>query len=228
MYLKSSAVWDVLEAHDVEHLYHANSVITSCQFIKQKALLARGAVERMKLPQTEQYTDAVDKRYSLWFDVFADPIDIHERAGRANRYGPVLFVLDLERLRTSYTGNVWVTKLNPTRWAGTTREDRWFQSNADLKENFVYGDFNQMIVFRHCGGIMPLADSFDHIILDDPRLKVDGVDMYSGAVGALTLAACDAGMEITIEKRECARHCDCRQHYAGNNRRTSVMFTPCI
>jgi hypothetical protein len=53
-------------------LYHANSVITSCQFLKHKALLSRGSVDRLELAQTDQYSDGDDKRYSLWFDVFTD------------------------------------------------------------------------------------------------------------------------------------------------------------
>jgi hypothetical protein len=42
MDLPAKTVWDALSATGVEKLYHANSVVTSCQFIKQKALLARG------------------------------------------------------------------------------------------------------------------------------------------------------------------------------------------
>lgn len=115
MDLPAKTVWDALSATGVEKLYHANSVVTSCQFIKQKALLARGAVERLKLSQTDQYSDDEDKRYSLWFDVFTDSVDIHSRASRLNKYGPVLFVLDLEKLRKVSTGRVWVYEAQPNK-----------------------------------------------------------------------------------------------------------------
>jgi hypothetical protein len=225
MHLKSSAVWDVLERHGVENLYHANSVVTSCQFIRAKALLARGVLERLELPQTAQYTDSIDKRYSLWFDVFADTVDIHARASRANRYGPVLFVLDLARLRTRYTGNVWVTKLNPTRWPGTKKEDSWFQSNAELEESFNYGDFNQMIVFRHSGGNIPINNAVDKIVLDSPKRRIDGIDVYSAAVGALRMALCESGLELEIERRECPRNCTCRHDY-DHHARQAHLFDP--
>jgi hypothetical protein len=71
--LPSKVVFDVLESNNVTKLHHANSVVTSCQFIKQRALLSRGTVETMKLNQTDQYSDEDDKRYSLWFDVFVRP-----------------------------------------------------------------------------------------------------------------------------------------------------------
>jgi hypothetical protein len=81
MDLPAKTVWDALSATGVEKLYHANSVVTSCQFIKQKALLARGAVERLKLSQTDQCSDDEDKRYSLSFDTVAsvDVIRIEPR-----------------------------------------------------------------------------------------------------------------------------------------------------
>ena len=144
MDLPPKAVWDVLADNGVKKLYHANSVITSCQFLKNKALLSRGSVDRLKLAQTDQYSDGDDKRYSLWFDVFTDSVDIHSRASRINQYGPALFVLDLDKVRKAAAGRVWVTKLNPTKWQGQSREDRWFQSTDDIKENFVRGDFGQM------------------------------------------------------------------------------------
>ena len=76
MDLPLNTVWDILAEAGVKKLHHANSVVTSCQFLRSKSLLARGAVERMKLAQTDQYSDADDKRYSLWFDVFVDSICI--------------------------------------------------------------------------------------------------------------------------------------------------------
>ena len=79
MDLPSKAVWDVLTESGVERVYLANSVITSCQFLRNKALLSRGTVERLKLTQTTQYSDGIDKRHSIWFDVFADAVDIHSR-----------------------------------------------------------------------------------------------------------------------------------------------------
>lgn len=228
MDLPSSTVWDVLADKGVEKLHHANSVLTSCQFLRQKALLSRGVVERSGLKQTAQTSDTVDRRYSLWFDVFADGVDIHDRASRINQYGPVVFVLDTEALRDIPTGRIWVTKLNPTKWKGVPREERWFQSRKDLEDNFVYGTFDQMIVFRHCGGLLPIEDCLKEIIIDDLDQSVGGYDLASTAFGALTLAMSDSGLEVPIVKRDCVAACTCRRHYTrkSNEHRTIEMFFP--
>jgi len=226
MDLPSKAVWDVLEDRGIDKLYHANSVITGCQFLRHRALLSRGSVERLKLAQSEQYSDGIDRRHSLWFDVFVDSVDIHDRARRANRYGPALFVLGLDKIRTTYTGRVWVTKINPTNWADTSVEDRWFRSKAELQENFVRGDFGQMIVFRHCGGALPIERSLQEIILDDPRMDLEGVDLHGAAVGALTLAMSDSGLNAPISRRQCSRRCTCRDEYRAHEHGTTMMFYP--
>jgi hypothetical protein len=228
MDLASKQVWDVLEDRGVTHLHHANSVLTSCQFLRKKALLSRGTVWDLGLQQTTQYSDEIDRRYSVWYDVWADGVDIHDRASRINKYGPVLFVLSLEKLRTVGTGRIWVTKLNPTNWAGTNREDRWFQSKQDLQDNYVYGTFEQMVVFRHCGGVLPIDDCLEKIVLDEPNRDFEGFDLASTAYGALTLAMSDSGLQVPVEIRECAARCTCQAHYGDrrNLTRTMEMFYP--
>ena len=132
MEIPSNQVYTVLREAGVECIYHANSVITACQFLRSGCLMSRGAVDRRGLYQTAQSSDRNDKRRGIWFDVFADSVDIHKRASKANVYGPVLFVLDLEIIKRSYTGKVWVTKLNPMKWAGRSQNERWFTSKEDL------------------------------------------------------------------------------------------------
>jgi hypothetical protein len=228
MAMPSRDVWDVIEAEGVTHLHHANSVLTSCNFLRNKALLSRGAVEEMELHQTAQYTDDTDKRYRIWDDVFTDGVDIHHRASRVNKYGPVLFVLSLEKIRAVRTGRVSVTKLNPTKWAGTRPVDRWFQSKRDLQDNYGYGTFDHMVVFRRCNGVLPIADCLEKIVLDEPNKRVEGFDLASTAYGALTLAMSDSGMQVPIEIRNCEPGCTCRAHYRArhNLSRTIEMFYP--
>lgn len=224
MDLPSKVVWDALESNGVTKLHHANSVLTSCQFLRKKALLSRGTVQSLGRKQTGQYSDKLDREYSLWFDVFADSVDIHDRAGRANNYGPVLFVLDLAKLRKTYTGRVWVTKLNPTKWPGTAVEQRWFRSKKELERDFSFGTFDQMIVFRHCGGMLPIDKCLEEIILDDPSRTINGFDASSLAYGALTLAMSDSGIDVPIKKRKCNGSCACEKNYRTNKERTNKMF----
>ena len=115
MHIPSAHVYEALRDKGVEQLHHANSVVTACQFIRSKSLLSRGTVDRMGITQTPQDSDEIDRRYSIWFDVFMDSVDIHHRAKRANVYGPVLLVFDLKLIDRNGTGRLWITKLNPTK-----------------------------------------------------------------------------------------------------------------
>ncbi|MBD0677150.1 hypothetical protein [Pseudomonas sp. PSB11] len=227
MDIPSQHVFEVLSGKGVDELHHANSIATACQFLRSKALMSRGTVERMGLAQTAQSSDDVDKRYSIWFDVFLDSVDIHARAGRANAYGPVLFVFDLALIDRNKTGRIWVTKENPTKWAGKSDEERWFQGKEELNDDFVRGRFDQMIVLRHCGGSLPFGRHLKKIILDDPKLKTDeNVNIYSMAVGALRLAMQDANIDVPIERRRCKAQCKCKAHWSGDDERLFKMFDP--
>lgn len=229
MDIPSAHVFEVLSEKGVTELHHANSVATACQFIRSKSLLSRGSVDRLGLTQTPQKTDDADRRYSIWFDVFLDSVDIHRRASRANAYGPVLFVFDINIINKNGTGRIWVTKCNPTKWSRKADEERWFQGKDDLSENFVKGRFDQMIVLRHCGGELPFGKHLKEIILDDPDAKTeDEVDLYSQAVGALRLAMQDAGISVPIKRRKCSEECACQAYWGENDERISTMFDPKI
>ncbi len=213
----------------VTELHHANSVATACQFIRSKSLLSRGCVDRLGLTQTPQKTDDADRRYSIWFDVFLDSVDIHKRASRANAYGPVLFVFDINIINKNGTGRIWVTKCNPTKWSGKEGKERWFQGKDDLSEHFVKGRFDQMIVLRHCGGELPFGKHLKEIILDDPGAKTEEeVDLYSQAVGALRLAMQDAGTSVPIKRRKCSEKCACQAYWGEEAKRLFTMFDPKI
>lgn len=229
MHIPSSHVFETLSDKGVDQLHHANSVATACQFLRSRALLSRGTVERLGITQTEQDSDEIDRRYSIWFDVFMDSVDIHHRARRANVYGPVLFVFDIGLIDRTGTGRLWVTKLNPTKWAGTLGNERWFQDKKDLEDNFVLGQFDQMILARHSGGELPFKSYLKKIILDDPEHEDNGgIDTYSMSVGALRLAMQDAGLDIPIERRACRQNCTCRQYWKDNDDRILKMFNPKI
>lgn len=227
MDIPSKQVFEVLSGKGVTHLHHANSVATACEFLRSGALLSRGSVDRKGLFQTSQYSDAIDRRNSLWFDIFMDSVDIHHRARAANMYGPVLFVIDAALLSEEYTGRLWVTKVNPTKWDGRTRDQKWFSSKGDLEQNFTYGTFDQMIVARHCGGEIPLRYALTKIILDEPnRITIPGnVDIYSMSYGALRLAMQQGKIDVPIERRRCRSGCTCLNEYEDTNR-LFKMFDP--
>ncbi len=227
MDLPSKHVYDILMQNGVNELFHANSVITACQFIKSRSLMSRGTLERLGITQTPQKSDDLDKRYGVWFDVFLDSVDIHKRASRANSYGPVLFVLDTKIIDKTYTGRLWVTKLNPTKWSGKSQDQRWFQDKHDLSSNFVRGCFDQMIVVRHNGGELPFRTFLKEIVVDDPaRVTSDNVDFYSMTVGALRSAMQQAGLNTPISRRRCSKTCSCQADWANDTDRLFQMFDP--
>lgn len=229
MDLPSRAVYKVLSESGVDCIYHANSVITACQFLRQGSLMSRGTIERKGLFQTKQRTDRSDKNSGIWFDVFVDSVDIHERASRSNAYGPVLFILDSKIIDKSYTGRVWVTKQNPMKWKGKSREERWFTSINDLKANFVRGCFDQMIVFRHCGGELSFNGYLKEIILDDPMIGKNGpIDYYSMAYGALRLSMTEGRIDVPISKRRCYDGCACVDEYHRERVHTRELYLPKI
>lgn len=229
MHIPSSHVFEALSEKGVTELHHANSVATACQFIRTGSLLSRGSVERLGVTQTPQASDEADRRYSIWFDVFLDSVDIHKRASRANAYGPVLFVFDINIINANGTGRIWVTKLNPTKWAGKSDGQRWFKNRNDLEENFVKGRFDQMLVLRHCGGALPFGKHLKKIILDDPQRKTEhDVDLYSMSVGALRLAMQDAKIDVPIQRRNCVEGCTCEEDWGGDDERLFQMFDPKI
>lgn len=229
MHLVRTTVYNQLIDKGINELFHANSVLTSCQFLKKASLLSRGTLERYGFKQTPQSSDPVDKTYSLWFDVFADTVDIHNRGRMMNVYGPVLFVFDTDILLEQSTGRIWVTKINPTKFPGKSDDQRWFQNKGDLIKTLTKGEFDQMVVFRHCGGQLPFGVYLKKIIIDDPHHTITGgIDMYSMAYGALTLAMNESGLNVPIEKRVCKPGCSCQTTYAKNKTKLIKMFTPSI
>lgn len=226
MDLPPTKTFATLKAAGVKHLHHANSVITSCQFLRRGALLSRGSIERHKLYQTAQKSDEDDQKFGLWYDVFTDSVDIHQRASQANLYGPVLFVLDLAVVEAENEGRIWITKTNPIYWAKKKRAERWFASTEEVKSTFTYGSFGQMIVFRHGGGEIPIRKSLKKIILDDPKVKAGELDYWSMAYGALKLSMAEGRIDVPIIKRVCAASCKCRGMYSQNLTRTTKMYLP--
>ncbi len=227
MHIHPSRVYEAVFNVGVDTLHHASSVATACQYLRTNSLISRGTVDRLGIKQTQQATDALDKKYSIWFDIFTGTVDVHGSAGRRNTYGPVLFEIDPKIIKETDTGRVLVTKLSPAKWAGKSQRQRWFQDKQDLDDYYEKGTSDQLIVFRHCGGELPLKHYLKRILLDDPGLTdEDGVNFYDMAVGALRLAMSDGGLNIPIVKRECASECECKTYYASHMDSVYETFDP--
>jgi len=220
--VKGNEVCDILKHIGATRLHHANSVTTSCTFLEQGALLSRGFVEDRGFRQTAQpSSDEIDKRYGIWHDVFLDHVDIHDRGGRKkgpNKYGPVLFVFDLDILLTLPSGSeVRVTKSNPIHWYDKQPDvNRWFQTPEELAKVIGFGDFDKMLVIRTPSGRLDFPERHARIILDDPQRQMSsGENAYDHATNRLTTAGAVGKVEISIERRVCQGGCVCVQKYAG-------------
>lgn len=230
MELSAPKLHKILTEHGVKEIYHANSVTTACAFLKTGALLSRGTVERRGYQQTTQPSDKDDHEFSLWFDVFADTRDMHECIKKPNIYGPVLFVLNVDILKSPQLGNVWVTLEDPTNFHGLPENKRWFQSLDDIAGRLTPGAFSQMLVFRHCGGELPYGEHLKRIVLDNPQRKTEcDHDYYDVAYGALLLAQSQGpSTEVPIEERLCRSECDCIRTYHQDANHLKKMFWPTL
>lgn len=211
----------VLTRIGVRHLYHANTVTTSCTFLEHGALLSRGYVEHHKLTQTDQASDVCDKKFRIWDAVFLDHVDIHQRAGRKkgpNQYGPVLFVLDVDLLLRLPSGtDIRVTRSNPVHWnERQTEEDRWYLKAEDLSQSLGYGDFDKMLVIATADGRVDFPGVELRVMLDNPKRPLsDGTDAYTHAEQRLKGAAEIGGVRIVVAPHECRTDCACEAKYGS-------------
>lgn len=217
--MKPKEAYDVLKAKRATHLHHANTVLTSCTFLENGGLLSRGFVATHRLKQTPQTSDAIDKKYGIWDDVFLDHVDIHYRGGRSrgpNYYGPVLFVLDLDVLLELPAGSVVrVTRKNPANWSDDeTDAQHWYATAADLEKDISFGDYDKMLVIRTPNGRIDFPRKGVQIKLDDPVRKMNsGADAYEHAKTRLMAAAKVGRVKAVIDKHECQTGCVCEAKY---------------
>ncbi len=211
--MKGVDVYQVLKKKYISNLHHANTVSTSCSFLKLRSLVSRGYVTDLGFPQTPQGSDEIDKKYELWYDVFLDTVDIHERAHQPNEYGPVLFVVPTEILNKLPVGTeVLITKANPIYWGQISPDDRFFSSIEELTRDLVKGEFAQMIVIRTQKGILPFSTGQTKIILDDPQCNFsNGIKAYDHATKQIQPLA--QTLSIPINKRNCLDSCRCFGKY---------------
>ncbi len=217
----------VLTAKGITTLHHANSVMTSNSLIRLRALASRGVVEASQLPQSYQYSDAADKRYGIWNDVFLDAPDFHSRISNPNQYGPVTFELSIEVLLSlHHDSRVLVARSNPTKWDAVPNEaDRYFWTLDQLRAGFSFGEFDHMLVIRTPTGVVPFGAYLRRILLDDPLQP--GVSKEYNAAFAQLNAALAAGQPPalhSVTRRTCREACKCKATYAEKWQRYGPLF----
>lgn len=220
-------LYAVLQEKGIQRLYHANSVITSATFLRERGLVSRGTAEANQWPQTPQYTDDIDRKYGIWNDVFLDSDDYHRRIGNRNQYGPVVFVMDPSVLNElPAQSQVFVTRSNPTKWSdGQSHGERYYSTLDQLRAELVRGTFDQMLTIRIPGGVLTFAQRLLEVVLDNPaRLRRDGSDAFETSMRELKAATAQGGVNAPIRGRTCNEGCKCLPGYQANWDRLQGYF----
>ena len=225
--MNGTDVYKILQAAGVATLHHANTVTTSCTFLQLGGLASRGYVADRHLPQTPQYSDDADRRLGIWYNVFADGVDIHARGSIRNNYGPVLFLLPASILLNLPHGTeVLVTRKNPVHWiTGELPSDRYFMSLQELTGGYIYGEFSQHVILRNQVGFLPFGNFPLRLVLDDPqRPLISGADAYANSAQRLQGAARAGNVTVQITKRSCSFGCKCLSGHRLSYDRTDLNF----
>lgn len=180
--LDKNKLFEIFQEKGIENLYHANTVGTSISFLNEKSLLSRKYVADNELFQTEQYSDAKDKKFNIWDGIFLDAMDIHTEFRKRNLYGPFLFSFNLDILKSDLINNVRVTKVNPVHWNSEQSEKDWYYSDLDeFRDKYKKGnkakDIGSMIILNDIGGKLALRPFLNKFILDNPNVSVN----YNGS-----------------------------------------------
>lgn len=209
--MTNETIKHILTEKGITHLYHVNSVATASTFLENGGLLSRGAVEDYGLFQTPQETDNKDKDVDVFYDIFFDSVDIHQRIRNLNHYGPVAFVYSIDLIDTLPQGSIKITKDNPIRWnPDMTEDEKYFLSEGELRLWFNKGDFTQHITVRHQIG--PLSfDYLEKIIIDDPG--VDDTRYFENAYRHLQDLIDEYVADVPLEVRQCPLGCGCQEQY---------------
>lgn len=224
MDLEPSEVVKILRDKNNSTLYHADSVTTSCSFLKKGCLLSRGELETQRLPMTDQISDDKDKKFGLWHDIFVDGIDIHDRIKKRNFYGPVLLYIDASVLTKGGISSIRVTKSNPQNWNNNSPEkERYFQTIDEFKYGYYYGDFQKMFVIPTGNRSIRFKEFLLKIVVD--YIILNGNQLWERATEALKAAAEESKIDhIPIEKRNCPIRCNCVNEYNQMNTDTLLKF----
>jgi hypothetical protein len=204
----------ILISKGVNGLYHSNTVETSLSFLKAGGLISRGVCEDLGYPQTPQKSDQLDKDFDIYYDLFFDSVDIHERAHNANYYGPVLFEYDISVLDSIPEGCIRITKSNPVDWnVNASENERYFTNDCELGFCFTKGDFGQHITIKAQNAPLPFI-YLRRIIITNPCN--DYMNYYANAVKAINQSISDNNLDIVLVERDCPDYCKCFNFYSNN------------
>lgn len=235
--LSSKELYFVLKNKGVQNLFHANTVKTSLTFIGEGSLLSRQYVETNELIQTEQYTDQKDKCLGIWDAVFLDGTDLHQKYTRFNKYGPILFYIDLNVLLSDDFPEVKISKSNPDSW--DTSIDKFYESISEFDRDYLTGnklyDGRIMFLFDKPQKKLILKRYCKKILIDDPKINLIYPDQTEKQISEMVKEAFNTELkkknlyDIIIEIRHSdAKLCGCyfqyKNMYSNNKMNFDKLF----
>lgn len=253
--MTNTEIYDYLRNKGITHLYHANSVATATSFINAGGLMSRGCVESYMYYQTSQVSDREDKKYDVFNDIFLDVIDLHEweygkkfseqylRTGmldynckfRANLYGPVMFKVNIDKMRGYDLPQICITKVNPLFWGKHIGENTivdfknnhaYFNTIEEYNSSFDDKTYEKMLTIKMPNMALSI-DTVDEIILDQYDFFCDcgcGESYTQVAYDSLYNALKLKSMEGKLSLRNCPRCSLCYDAHDGYD--FNKMFLP--
>jgi hypothetical protein len=213
MRLANNLLHAYLSSLGMRFIYHSNTVATSCSFALFGGLLSRHCCEQRGLPLSFQYTDAIDKAYGIWNDIFFDSVDIHQRISDRNKYGPILFIYSIDILLDSKL-SVWITKSNPSKWGVVAPDARYFSNLQEVQSIYNVGTFDYILTLRDHEGPLYFDPYLRSVLVDDCAAS-SGRKSYEEIKDLLLYYSARGGifsLNNKIEKRNCC-WCKCEKSY---------------
>lgn len=211
MSIETKRIKEILLSHDVTKLYHANTVVTALSFLRSGGLLSRGYAEDMNVPQTPQKTDDSDKLFDIYYDIFFDATDIHQRTRSLNFYGPVSFVYSIDVLDHPDI-EVKVTKYNPQYWNNNQNADqRYFLIESELELHYDDTNFGEHITICNMHTPLPFKPYLQKIVMENPQ--IENTRYFDNAVIAIQKELVNQGITVPLCIRECPEDCNCHNAY---------------
>lgn len=150
--------------------YHANSVSTSIEFIKNKKIFSRDFGENSGFKQSEQSSDEVDRDFDIYNDIFFDNSDIAQRITSA--YGPITFVLKPTTI-LDHDIEVKITKKNPVYWKENAE---YFEGLGELAEkikepeNYKFSyNHGYHTTLKNCPKITLTSENLEKIYIENDK-----------------------------------------------------------
>jgi hypothetical protein len=205
-----------LKERGIKHLHHANSVETAITYFRYALILSRQKCEADGLPQSPQWSDDLDKKFGIWNDIFLNANDFHQLFKKPNKYGPILFCFNLDRLRDHLKANgagLSITKDQPHEWTEDNSGSRWRVNTNDFfqhpKDHKLcrYTNGWPDVVISIDSGQLPL-DLVDRVIIDEHPTS----DLFHSQTRSIFENCMKShGIEISVFKRKfCKDVCKCK------------------